>query len=463
MATFFARKCCGVMLILLSAPTVFLLAQQHLSLQNLIDASRANFPVLKQKLSLINANKAAIADIKHSFLPQLKFSEQLNIGSDNSLAGSYLPLAATPSTSGGVRSDNNFQPATGNIAVLYSDYELANFGLNSARLSNAQTYVNLSEADLQKEAYLLDVNIARLYLNIQKGQYRLKADAQNIERYQSIFNVIRALTLSGLKAGSDSSLAKAELSKTRISYNQTLGSINQLKQQLAYLTGISATNCTIDTLANNPLISQPIISSFIVDTVNNPLIDYYAKKKAIFLSNDLLIKKSYLPKIVLAGSTWMRGSSIQYNDNYKSLVTGLGYQRFNYTVGVAFTYSLFNGIYKKDKLAINRYQTEATDFELQQQKLALNASSLQADNALQTTQANLLELPIQLQSAQDTYQQKLAQYKAGIISLIDLTNASFVLYRSQTDYIETISDWYLAQLDKAAATGNLNQFIQTIK
>ncbi len=463
MATFFARKCCGVMLILLLAPTVFLLAQQHLSLQNLIDASRANFPVLKQKLSLINANKAAIADIKHSFLPQLKFSEQLNIGSDNSLAGSYLPLAATPSTSGGVRSDNNFQPATGNIAVLYSDYELANFGLNSARLSNAQTYVNLSEADLQKEAYLLDVNIARLYLNIQKGQYRLKADAQNIERYQSIFNVIRALTLSGLKAGSDSSLAKAELSKTRISYNQTLGSINQLKQQLAYLTGISATNFTIDTLANNPLISQPIISSFIVDTVNNPFIDYYAKKKAIFLSNDLLIKKSYLPKIVLAGSTWMRGSSIQYNDNYKSLVTGLGYQRFNYTVGVAFTYSLFNGIYKKDKLAINRYQTEATDFELQQQKLALNASSLQADNALQTTQANLLELPIQLQSAQDTYQQKLAQYKAGIISLIDLTNASFVLYRSQTDYIETISDWYLAQLDKAAATGNLNQFIQTIK
>lgn len=463
MATFFARKCCGVMLILLLAPTVFLLAQQHLSLQNLIDASRADFPVLKQKLSLINANKAAIADIKHSFLPQLKFSEQLNIGSDNSLAGSYLPLAATPSTSGGVRSDNNFQPATGNIAVLYSDYELANFGLNSARLSNAQTYVNLSEADLQKEAYLLDVNIARLYLNIQKGQYRLQADAQNIERYQSIFNVIRALTLSGLKAGSDSSLAKAELSKTRISYNQTLGSINQLKQQLAYLTGISATNFTIDTLANNPLISQPIISSFIVDTVNNPLIDYYAKKKAIFLSNDLLIKKSYLPKIVLAGSTWMRGSSIQYNDNYKSLVTGLGYQRFNYTVGVAFTYSLFNGIYKKDKLAINRYQTEATDFELQQQKLALNASSLQADNALQTTQANLLELPIQLQSAQDTYQQKLAQYKAGIISLIDLTNASFVLYRSQTDYIETISDWYLAQLDKAAATGNLNQFIQTIK
>jgi outer membrane protein TolC len=463
MATFQFRRCYLLIALIIVIPASCLFAQQHLSLQNLIDTARKNLPLLQQKQAFINASKASITDIKHSFLPQVKFSDQLNMGSDNSIAGSYLPLGITPSTSAGVRSDNNFQPATGNIGVLYSEYELANFGLNSARLSNAQTLVNFSEADLEREAYLLELNIAKLYLNIQKEQYRLNADGQNIERYQSIFNVIRALTLSGLKAGSDSSLAKAELSKTRISYNQTLGSINQLKQQLAYLTGISANHLTIDTLANNAFISQPNNTSVSIDTVNNPLIDYYAKKKAIYVSNDLLIKKSYLPKIILAGSTWARGSSIQYNDQYKSLVTGLGYQRFNYAVGVAFTYNLFNNLYKKDKLAINRYQTQASDFELQQQKLAINSLSLQADNALQTTQANLQELPIQLQSAQATFAQKTAQYKAGLISLIDLTNASFVLYRSQTDYIETLSDWYLAQLDKAAATGNLNQFIQTIK
>ncbi|MFC4230410.1 TolC family protein [Parasediminibacterium paludis] len=463
MATFHFRRCYLLIALIIAIPASCLFAQQHLSLQNLIDTARKNLPLLQQKQAFINASKASITDIKHSFLPQVKFSDQLNMGSDNSIAGSYLPLGITPSTSAGVRSDNNFQPATGNIGVLYSEYELANFGLNSARLSNAQTLVNFSEADLEREAYLLELNIAKLYLNIQKEQYRLNADGQNIERYQSIFNVIRALTLSGLKAGSDSSLAKAELSKTRISYNQTLGSINQLKQQLAYLTGISANHLTIDTLANNAFISQPNNTSVSIDTVNNPLIDYYAKKKAIYVSNDLLIKKSYLPKIILAGSTWARGSSIQYNDQYKSLVTGLGYQRFNYAVGVAVTYNLFNNLYKKDKLAINRYQTQASDFELQQQKLAINSLSLQADNALQTTQANLQELPIQLQSAQATFAQKTAQYKAGLISLIDLTNASFVLYRSQTDYIETLSDWYLAQLDKAAATGNLNQFIQTIK
>jgi hypothetical protein len=37
------------------------------------------------------------------------------------------------------------------------------------------------------------------------------------------------------------------------------------------------------------------------------------------------------------------------------------------------------------------------------------------------------------------------------------------LLQAQTGYIQTLNEWYTASLDKAAATGNLDQFIQTIK
>lgn len=464
MVSFFKRKCTCILsiLLLIQAPSVFAQTKNY-SLLNLIDSAQNYLPVLMQKRALIEAGKANITDTKHSFLPQLKFGEQLNIGSANSMAGSFFTFGMTPSTSGSIRAENNLEAASGNVAVLYSEYELANFGLNQAKLNTAKAYLNLQQTDLQKEQYLLDLNIARLYFNILRNQYRLGADKQNIDRYQNIFTVIQALTLSGIKAGSDSSLAKAELSKTKISYNQTLGSIGQLKEQLAYLTGIPAKALTLDSLAIDAINKRPVEADFVMDTTNNPLVDYYTKKRDIVVATQNLIRKSYLPKILLAGSSWARGSSIQYSDQYKSLANGLGYQRFNYALGIAFTYNLFNGIYKKDKLAINRYELQASDYELQQQKLALSSSVNQANNALQTTMANLTELPVQLQSAEDTYQQKLAQYKAGLISLIDLTNASFVLYRSQTDYIETLNDWYLAQLDKAASSGNLIPFIQTIK
>ena len=464
MDTFCTRKCCFLVGILLLCPALSLLAQEKIySLPNLIDASKNYLPSLMQKRALVNIAQAIVTDTKHSFLPQLKASEQVNMGSANSMAGSYLPLGYMPSTSAAVRDNNNNQVASGNIAALYSEYDLFNFGLNKAKLNYAQAYVGLNESDFQRELYLDQLQVARLYFNLLKSWYRLDADKQNVNRYDSIYKVIQALTISGIKPGSDSSLAKAELSKSRITYNQTLGTVNQLKEQLAYLTGLPAVNLKIDTSANNFTTNRLLLSQLPVDTVYNPLIDYYSKVRNIYQSNEQVISKSYLPKIIIAGSTWARGSSIQYNDNYKSLGTGLGYQRFNYAAGLALTYNLFNGMYKKDKLAINRFQMQASEYELQQQKLAISSSSLQAENALNTTEANLQELPIQLKSAEDTYLQKTAQYKAGIITLIDLTNASFVLYRSQTDYIETISDWYLAQLDKSVAAGNLTQFIQTIK
>ena len=461
MVTFFKKKCCWFLCIILSLPSLSVEAQKKYQLQELINAAKNHLPSLQQKQALINVAKANATDVKHSFYPQLKISDQINLGSDNSLAGSYLPIGITPSTSGGITSNNNNQAATGSIAALYSEYELFNFGLNHAKMQSANAYINLQEADWQKDFYYLQLEISRDYFQFIKIETRLKTDAENVNRYDSIFKVIKALTNAGIKPGSDSSLAKAELSKTKVVYNQSLGNWNQLKEKLSFLTGISFENLNIE----NEKCSSNTIQIFNqpADTINNPLIAFYKQKQNIFLSNEKVIRRSFMPKLILAGATWARGSSIQYNAKYESLETGLNYQRYNYEVGVALTYNLLNGLYMHDKLKANRYQMQAIEDELLQQELALNSSMKQADFALQTAQTNLKELEVQMNSAHENYQQNLARYQAGLISLIDLTNASYVWYRSQTDYIETWSDWYLAQLDKAAAAGTLTTFIQTIK
>ncbi|HEX9509086.1 MAG TPA: TolC family protein, partial [Puia sp.] len=176
-----------------------------------------------------------------------------------------------------------------------------------------------------------------------------------------------------------------------------------------------------------------------------------------------LVKKSYLPKILLTGVAWARGSSIDYQNNFKSAATGLGYQRANYMGGLTLEYNLFNMVHRKDKEAIARNNTLASDYGLQQQQLSLQNVGNKAEEGIRTAMKDLAEIPIQIGAAQDAYDQKTAQYKAGIINLVDLTNASFVLYRSQSDYVQTLSDWLLANLDKSASSGNLDLFIQSIK
>jgi outer membrane protein TolC len=148
---------------------------------------------------------------------------------------------------------------------------------------------------------------------------------------------------------------------------------------------------------------------------------------------------------------------------YESPAEGLGYQRLNYLAGVGVTYDLFNGVHKRDRVAVLDRQVAAADYALQQQELSLRNQELQADESIRTVRANLAELPLQLKAATDAYNQKLAQYKAGMINLVDLANASFELFSAQSDYITTLNEWYTASLDKAAASGRLDLFIQTVK
>jgi outer membrane protein TolC len=439
--------------------------QKNYSLSDFVDSAEHHMPVLFQKEALINAAKAGVTDARHSFLPTAFVADELNLGTDNSIPGSYLSYGIIPSTSSGVRTSNDYQSAVGNIAIFQSQYELIDFGLKKAKVDNAKAYVNLTQADLDREKYLLKWRVGKLYFDILKNQFQLAIDQQNVSRYEEVYKVIEAVTRSGIKAGADSSLAMAELSKSRISYNQTEGQIRQLQQQLSYLTGINANNFSIDTtqIKNYPDDLNFISKKNYADSLNNPVIDFYTKQELLDKQTEDLVKKNYLPKIFLNATGWARGSSIDYNGDYKSLGEGLGYQRFNYMVGATLVYDLFNVVHRKDKLAISHSNTTASDYGLQQQQLALQNVKNQADEAIHTAEKNLFEIPIQVKASEDGYNQKTAQYKAGIINLIDLTNASFVLYRAQSDYVQTLSDWLLANLDKAAATNNLDLFIQSIK
>jgi outer membrane protein TolC len=459
--------CILVMAGILLSPTLSLQAQQSgfSSLPDLVNAATQHLPVLLQKKALVNSAMAGVTDARHSFLPSLTAMDELNVASSNSLPGAYTSFGIIPSVSSSVRSSNNYQAATGDIAILYSEYELVNFGLRKARVQNAQAVVGIEQADLDEQTYLVKAQISKLYFDLLRTKYQLGVEQQNILRYRSVDSVINALTSSGIQAGVDSSLAKAELSKARVTYNQRLGTLGQLTQQMAYLTGLPAGSIRIDTAGRQhmPPDQGLINKNNPADSTANPLINYYQKQKQYYQSSETLVKKSYLPKVLLTGGAWGRGSSIDYTDTYKSLATGVGYQRFNYMVGLTFAYDLFDPVHRKDKLSESRFQTQASDFQLQQQALSLSADEAKAMEAIREAESNLREIPIQMQAATDAYDQKVAQYKAGIINLVDLTEASYVLYSAQISYVETLNDWFLASLDKATATGTLDQFIQLIK
>src|SRR5580658_9245021 len=97
------------------------------SLTALIDSAQRHLPVLRQKQALVDAAKAGIRDAKDAYLPASWLGDEVLVGSDNSLPGTYYSFGLIPSASSGINPANNSQAAGGNMAFLFNEYDVLTF------------------------------------------------------------------------------------------------------------------------------------------------------------------------------------------------------------------------------------------------------------------------------------------------------------------------------------------------
>jgi len=434
-----------------------------ISLTQAIDSVGKNYPGLKVKQMQIKSADYTISDAKHQALPSLKVSDQLDMGTANSIGGSYFPMGIIPSTSGGIRGSNNSDIASGNVAVGYSEFELATFGLNRARVESANARSKEAVADYRKTEYWLQYHVTQLYFDLLKYNLLSTIQQKNIDRYQLLYKYIKAYTSSGIKAGVDSSVANAEVSKAKIQYIRTQQLLKQLKSEFIMYTGLRNTSFNVDTNFYHLPVStisqlQMLVSG---DTISlgNPLLNYYKSRWDYSLSQEKLIKKSFLPKISVLGAAWSRGSSISSKDVYGNFSSGFDYSRYNYMLGLALTYNIVDIVHWKDKTNEQYFQTEAVREELSEQKSLLSTQLDQSDIAIQASLDKLREIPVQLKASRDAYAQKLAQYDSGLVTIVELTNVSYLLFSAETDEIEARSELLNTLLQKAVTNNTLNSFI----
>ncbi len=450
-------------LITIASSLCFARTKQIVGLKLAIDSAIHNYPELQAKIFQLASASASVTDAENQMLPSLKISDQVDVGTDNGVGGSYFPMGIIPSTSGGIRTDNNTNAFSGNIGVVYLEHELYNFGLNGARVQAANSLVNYSKADYEESSYLLQFHIAQLYFELLRFRLLVTIQQKNIDRYRVLYGYIKAYTSSGIKPSVDSSIAKARISEATIQYLQTTETYNKLKRDLIYYAGLKINDFEIDTTIYH--LSETRINRLIEDVSSesvengNPVMEYYNNRWEYALSQENLIQKSFLPKLYFVGGAWVRGSSISPKDAFESLSTGLDYSRYDYMAGLALTYNIIDLFHQRDKMAIQHFQSEAMHEEVLQQKSLLENQMQQADIAIQAAIDREKEIPIQLTAAQDAFSQKTAQYDAGLANITELTDASYLLYKAETDEVESSSDLLNTLLQKSFTNNTLNTFL----
>jgi len=437
---------------------------QTLSLYDAVNKTITNYPAILQRQAEVAAGKAHVSTVNAYRLPMLKVMDEVNAGTSNSLPGAYFPLGTIPSTSGSVRSSNKSDVASGNIAISYLDWPFYTFGYYNAITKNAKAQLATTQAALNSDKYLLTQNVVSLYLDWLKKYRLLQIETENMGRASTILNAITATVRSGLKPGVDSSTAIAEYTKDRISYLQALNNYNTDKISVAAYTGADTSALAPDTTVTENMVQKTGIPVTDSVTLNHPLLDVYQKEYQQQLAENTAAARQYMPKLSVEGAGWMRGSSIGNNDMYASdLNNGLSYSRYNYLFGVTLSYNLFDLKHRHDQVVEGKYLAKAREQALKNQELNLNATLQQVNASYNNTLSKLKELPNELQSAKVAYGQQMALYKSGLNTLIDVTNALYVLKQTETDMVLTQDDLLQLLYMRAGLSNQLDLFLQNFK
>jgi outer membrane protein TolC len=434
-----------------------------ITLKQLLNTVDQKAPTLLTDSAAILIRKAQAAEVRSNWLPDLKLNYQADVGSANNTVGPYFGFGIIPSSSGGIHNTSVTTALSDNLGIAALDWEVYNFGKYAAQNKVANADVTVEQSQFAESKYQLRAFTIDSYLQLLRLQDFLQIQYRNIQRNQEIRRSIESLAKSGVRAGVDTSIAEAELSKARLNYIELNNQFKQVQLQLSSVSGFPYQSIVPDTTVEMTLIGRPSAYLFPSDTANHPLINFYRSEYQNSQVREDLVKKLYNPKISLEGAAWGRGSSVDANNQYNSLSTGYGFQRVNYLVGVGISYNLFDIRRRQLKLSTQRAATDFAYKKLQEQQQLLSVSASQADVEMSTALDRLKEIPNQLKSANDSYRQQLSLYKNGLSNIVDLDAALNVLYRAETDYMQAKYDYANALFQKAITENQVNTILNLLK
>ncbi|PZR29950.1 MAG: TolC family protein [Citrobacter freundii] len=459
------RSICVILLLALVCTNCFSQDDQ-INLKDLLGAVSANAPSLQTDSAAIRIRQLQEAATRGNRLPNARLSYQVDAGTNNNLPGGYFTYGIVPSNSR-VRVEGNSSTVLGDLGIASFDWEFYNFGKYEAEQHAAHAELELEQSRFARSKYDLQAYTINYYLQLLRLNNLLSIQSLNIERNSEIRKSIQSLAKSGIIAGVDTSIAEAELSKSRLNYLELSNQFRQVQLLLSAMSRLDADKIRPDTNFTAELLSYYTASaqnlSDAEDTASHPTILYYKSAYSNSLAKEELIRKSYNPKLSLQGAVWGRGSSVSAADEFRALSKGIGFERGNYLVGVGVTYNIFDLKRKKLQLNVQKAATDLSAKQLSEQQQLLSLSIRQIDTELEISRQRLQEIPHQLEAAQAAYRQKLSLYKNGLTNIVDLNAAVSILYRAETDYTNANYNYCKALLQKAVNENGIDALLNSLK
>lgn len=441
-------------------------AQQVLTLKQAVETAVANYGSIKAKAAYARASEASVTESKREYLPDFTLSAQQEYGTANGLNGpSYGYKGGATAASGPALPHQNWNAAFGSLYLANISWDFFSFGKAKEKINVAKQTLARDQKDLGQEVFQQQVKVAAAYLNLLATQRLIRSWQNNLDRATRLREVVVTRAMNGLIPGVDSSQANAELSSARITLTKAIDAEQEQSNQLSVLMGVPSQEFVLDTVFVNKVPTGAYDSAAVQQ---HPLLQYYQSRIDLSNQQAKYLHKFNYPTFSAFGLLQGRGSGFDWNygqlgnnlDHYTSNYwDGVQSMRGNYLVGLGMTWNLTTPLRVKQQVSAQRANSAGLQAEYQLASQQLTAQLALAGKKMKNALANYTEAPIQVKAATDAYNQKNVLYTNGLSNIVEVTQALYIVNRSETDRDIAYTNVWQALLLKAAASGNFDLFL----
>lgn len=433
-----------------------LLGFGQVGFRELLEISTANYPELRAKSLETEAAMKEVEFQKSDLIPSLNASYQTLYSTNNNITGMFLPGNIMP-ISGPPNLENSFEFTFGSAAALLLNWTPFTFGKRDSRIQTARSKyeINLIESELAVLEH--QVRFTEAYLNYWSASVQTKAAEANGERYRVGWEISRNLVTNGLRPGVDSAQMRSLWTRAKIEYLQSLRQQEALEARVRELLGEDETAIALDQGLD---VYAP--QGLTEPTGIHPLLRRRAAQTDLFLAQKTELNRSLLPDLLFWGTTYARGSAIQFDGTVGNPQDGLSFSKVNYGLGLQISIPILQ-FARTGKLTGRQdiLISSSEAFEMQLER-AFEKERTVAKVTLQKALESAQLAPDYVHAATFTYEALKARYDAGLIDLNEFVQGQAELAKAEAEKIRVQAEMWKALLYYAAVFGDIDVFIQAL-
>lgn len=431
-----------------------------LTLAEAIEFGLAHYPALLAAVARASAAQAGVDLSRTAYLPRVEIGYQANRGTFNNVSGTWFSNPFTQPISGPDLGTRSWTSAWGSSTGIAAAWEPFDFGLRAANVTTAQSVERQSRAAVNLTQLKVAAGVADAFVFFVAAQETVKAMKADVERRQVFADTIGVLVKNRLRPGVDASRANAELAGARTQFIQAEQSRDIAQAKLAEVLGMAGERVEVNAV---PLLSLPRRPLETTELTAHPLARVQEVRVDVFRHRKEAWDRAWVPKVILQGGLFARGSGWDAQGNHAGGLSGLGPDTPNYAGGLTLSFSLFDLAAIRANRSSDAHQETAEQARYHEVLQELRGADARAQAIVEGARRIAENTPIQVDAAQQTETQARARYQAGLATVVEVAEAQRLLVQASIDDALARLGVWRSLLGSATALGDLQPFLDLLQ